>query len=462
MNKTIRNIYLSIINNKQDSLVIFLIMFILCFFINFYGLFYKSSENFDTNINEKVKVSINVENIQSFNEEGLLSFYNENKYEDFDKYFESYKNYFVSFKNKIDNLKQNDDVDTSEVLLKNKVLLKNGSDVNVYSYDEDIFEKENYMIDTGRTFLESEIDQNTNYILVREDVSINHGDYSSYIEVGDIITLIDSSNNEYDFEVIGTFKHNGKANAIKENNIQYVASEIDFILTYKDVAMISSYNNLLSLTAPNIKVNGIDNARTIANRLSNDLNSITIYDGIISKKLECKIETDDSLAKDVSKPVENMKMMILVISVVMIIIMFILLYSLLKFIGSKRRKSFGIFIALGQGKFKTISNFIFEVIIIYSIAFLLSLPLAIKLEEKSFILMNEANLNRQEKIAKISRKEDDIDIFEISEDIIDNYKVEYNANEFVLTYGIGLLAIIISGLNSFVQIVFIKPKELMK
>ena len=76
--------------------------------------------------------------------------------------------------------------------------------------------------------------------------------------------------------------------------------------------------------------------------------------------------------------------------------------------------------------------------------------------------MNEANINRQEKIAKISRKEDDIDIFEISEDIIDNYKVEYNANEFVLTYGIGLLAIIISGLNSFVQIVFIKPKELMK
>ena len=138
------------------------------------------------------------------------------------------------------------------------------------------------------------------------------------------------------------------------------------------------------------------------------------------------------------------------------------MYSLLKFIGGKRRKTFGIFIALGQGKLKTISNFIFEVIIIYSIAFLLSLPLAIKLEEKSFILMNEANINRQKKIAKISRKEDDIDIFEISEDIIDNYKVEYSTNEFVLTYGIGLLAIIISGLNSFVQIVFIKPKELMK
>lgn len=458
----IRNIYLSIKNHKQDSLIIFLIMFLLSFFINFYGLFYKSSDSFDTSINQKVKVGINIDNITSFNNEGLLNFYNENKYEYFDEFFDSYKNYFISFKNKIDNLKQNENVDTSEVLLKNKMLLKNGSDVNVYSFDQDIFEKENFVIEVGRMFLESETDQNTNYILAREDISVNHGDYSSYIETGDIITLIDSSNNEHDFEVIGTFKYNGKTNALKENNGQYSNSETDFILTYKDVVLISSYNNLLSLSNPNIKVKGIDNAQVISNCLSNELNGILISDGKVSKNLECRIEINDSLAIDVSKPIKNMKTIMLVISIIMISIMLILLYSLLKFIGDKRKKNFGIFIALGQSKIKTIINFVFEVIIIYSLAFILSLPFAIKLEEKAFVLMNDANLSRQETIAKISRKEDDIDIFEVSDDIVNNYKVEYKTYDFILTYCIGLMVIIVSGLNSFACISFIKPRELMK
>lgn len=464
MNKTIRNIYLSIINNKQDTIVIFLIMLLLCFFINFYGLFYKSSQNYEESLNEKVIVTINLESTQTLNEDSVLFFFDENKYVDFDKYFDSYKNYFISFKNKIDYLKQNNNVNTSEVLLKNKMTYKNGLEnleANVYSFDSDIFTKENFVINEGRGFFESEIDENTNYILAREDISLSHGDYSSYAEVGDVITLIDSSNNEYDFEVIGTFKYDGKASAIKENNAQYSISETDFILTYKDVAYVSSYDNYLTTTYPNIKVNGIENANVICNRLNNDLNSILIYDGSVSKKIEHKLNIDDSLAEDVSKPLKNMKTIILIISVIMILIMFILLFSLLNFIGDKRRKTFGIFIALGQNKFKTIYSFILEVIIIYSVAFLLSLPLAIKLEDKAFILMNKANLQRQETIAKISRTEDDVDIFEISDDLITNYKICYDTKDFALTYGIGLFVIIISGFNAFIRIAFIKPKELL-
>ncbi len=76
--------------------------------------------------------------------------------------------------------------------------------------------------------------------------------------------------------------------------------------------------------------------------------------------------------------------------------------------------------------------------------------------------MNDANLSRQETIAKISRKEDDVDIFEVSGDIVNNYKVEYKAYDFILTYCIGLMVIIVSGLNSFACISIIKPRELMK
>ena len=454
---------LSIKEHKKDSILIFLIVLILTTFMMIYWVFYLSANKMSQTIKDNVKISIDVDG----------GFLNKTKSEDLSIYLEQqklnynfYLNHIKSLQNIFDTSTTYDGVSSTSSI----TYLSIENDLNssyryVYSYDEDVFINDNYKITNGRTF-----DSNNDGILVNQVISIENedGTYSSP-ELDDIVTFTNSNGDSFSYKIIGFFDYESN-NQVLTNDLLYDIHQTSFMLPIEELYKMSTLDNILYIEQPTIKVTGVDNANKLYSYINSQLNYLRF---VKNEDAELKSDVpvtgyenysasiDDSMAKQLEKPIDNIKILFQIISIFMIIIMFILLSSFILCVLNSRIHDFGIFIALGQSKLKTIINFLREIFIIAIIAFILSIPISNKLTSIISNSMIQSNLKRQERIAIISENQDNMDIFKSTKDAYEDYSLTLNTNDYLYVFGLTTLIILISQVSVLIVITSIKPKQLL-
>ena len=335
----------------------------------------------------------------------------------------------------------------------------------VYSYDENTFINDDYQITEERTF-----DNNNDGILVNQVISIENEDGTySPLELDDIVTFTNSNGDVFSYKIIGFFDYESN-DKVLSNNLMYDIYQTSFILPIDELYKMTTLDNILYIKSSTIKISGVDNANSLYNYIKKELNYLRF---VKNEDAELKsdeplrgyenysVSIDDSMAKQLEKPIDNIKILFQIISIFMIIIMFILLSSFILCVLNSRIHDFGIFIALGQSKLKTIVNFLREIFIIAIIAFILSIPISNKLTSIISNSIINSNLKRQERIAIISDNQDNMDIFKSTKEAYKDYNLALNTNDYLLVFGLTSLIILISQVSVLVVITSIKPKQLL-
>ena len=459
-----RRIFLSIREHKKDTILTFLVIFVLSFFVSFCYTFYVYQEELNESLLDKTIIGVSFNSILSENhsEEWFDDYFIDSKFNDFDKFYSSYKNALNNCFNKTLYLRNFDSILSSNLLIYNNMTYKSiySNDENIseiYNFDKTIFDKEGYVITEGH-YLD---DNDKNSILVSENLGLSNGEYYENVSVGDTVILINSLGEEFYYEIVGIFKQNDSLKKYTSENKQY-GDDFMFMLPYNELINISSIGNDLSLTKPFIQIEGNDNKDKILNYLKNSLNGIVISDDDTNTFIDFYYEVDDELSLKLIKPIENLKKVFKVVTIIIILVLLLLLYNLILYAFDKRKRDFGIFISLGQSKFKTIFEFLFEILIIASLSFVISLPFSYMASEHALDYMAKTNLERQAKISKISGSKEENDIFSISDEVYSAYQIDFDVVNYLIVYTYFLVIIVFSASVSFIKIALIKPKDLLK
>lgn len=467
----IKRTLLSIKEHKKDTILIFLIVLILTTFMMIYWVFYLSAEQMSKSINNKTKVSIEIngrlfkgcEDENKLHE--LFENMHENKNEIEDDHFinclKSYTNYFNNTYNLISGLSKYDYVLENKYVVKADFicLLENDTyknNVTISSFDNGLLE--NYKLINGRYFTQAEIEGGGSSIIVDSDIFLTNNDgITSQVCVGDTIILLNGNNEEKVFEVIGVVKKENANTSFSDTDLY----NNPILLPSIDILSFAGSGNYLRSSNIYVTVEGKENFDNTLSFLQNHLINYKVSCGKESINNSLEYTVDDSLNNSLQVPIQSIKKLFQVISYIMLIVMFILLFSLLIYVSNSRRRDFGIFIAMGQTKAKTIFNFLSEILIISTMAFLISAPISYKIGISISDYMISTNLKVQEKVAKISNYQEDKDIFEISVSVNNEYKLEFNFSSYLIVYGFVLAIILTSCTFSLINISLIKPKELL-
>ena len=127
----------------------------------------------------------------------------------------------------------------------------------------------------------------------------------------------------------------------------------------------------------------------------------------------------------------------------------------------KRKKEFGILIAMGQSKLMTIGDFLFELLLIANLAFALSIPLSVRMTESISHNMINTNIERQKRIAEISFVDKDYEILNEQENLYATYDLRLSNGEYLTLLLMNNGVIIISSAMVMLLIARIKPKDLL-
>lgn len=455
---------LSIKEHKKDSILIFIIVLILTSFMMIYWIFYLSANQMSKTIKDNVKININISGgfIENQKSEEISLYLTQNEL-DYDFYLKHIK----TIQNIYDEILTYEGVNSTSSIMQMPIDNNiNSTYKYIYSYNQDVFDNDNYKIVEGKTF-----DENYDKgILVNSVISKDNGD-GTYIELqlDDLVSFTNSQGEVFTYKIIGFFNHQS-TNNIMIDDLMYDLYETSFILPTDELYKMTTLNNTLYITVPTIKVTGVSNADTLETYLKSSLKKLK-FEKSKAKNMEDQsapvsfenyaLTIDDSLSKQLEKPIDNIKFLFQIISIFMIVIMFVLLSSFILCVLNSRIHDFGIFIALGQSKLKLIFNFIIEIFIIAILAFLLSIPVSLKLTSFISESMISSNLKRQERIAIISENQDNIDIFKTTEEAYKDYKLTLDAKDYLYVFGITSLIIIISQASVLVVITSIKPKQLL-
>lgn len=454
-----KKIFLSIKEHKKDTILIFLIVFVLTIFTTIFYVFYLSSEQMSKSISDNVRVGIKV---TGGSLGGGDADYLNTVFEYYDINYDDYKTYFTNIYNYVERLANYQGVEEYGNVFYIKLLCEKVSSeyIDVANANKRLFDSDLLVVDEGRFFDDNEIEGGSNNILVKKDLTIedNDGNFKT-VEVGDIITLKNGIDDEYEFNVIGIFSKQNDEQILSGTDYYSVGTTY-FILPLNDMVKIATVDNDMNSSDISVSVIGVDNANTVKKYLEDILKDMTIKDKLSLGNHD--ITVDDSMARQLEKPIKTIQILFECISIIMIFIMFVLLCSFLITVINKRLHDFGIFISLGQCKFKTIFSFLIEVFIISSLAFILSTPLSYKVSESVSKQMVEANLKRQQRIATISGDEEQIDIFKATKDAYDDYTLSITSNDVLLIYAYTNLIIVVSSLAALISIAKINPKELLK
>ncbi len=454
---------LSIKEHKKDSILIFLIILILTTFMMVYHLFYLSANKMSQTIKDNVKINIELDG----------GFLQETKSDDLSLYLEQntlnynfYLNHIKRLQKIFDTSTTYDKVSSTSSLL----YLSIENNLNsyykyVYSFNSDAFINDNYQILEGKM-----LDENNNGILINRVVTIENED-GTYTEpkLGDIVTFTNSNGNTFSYEIIGIFDYTNNGQVLT-NDLMYDKTQTSFILPLQQLYEMTTLTNILYIKNPTIKIVGIDNANSLYKYINKELSYLKfIKDDTIAQKSDVPLQgyqnysvsIDDTMAKQLEKPIDNIKILFQIISIFMIVIMFILLSSFILCVLNSRIHDFGIFIALGQSKLKTIINFLREIFIIAIVSFILSIPITNKLTNIISNSLINSNLKRQERIAIISNNQDDIDIFKSTKEAYKDYNLTLNTNDYLYVFSLTSLIILISQTSVLIIVTSIKPKQLL-
>lgn len=410
MKNNLKRNLISIFEHKKDSVLFFIVIFVLSTFMIIYLASYKISNKMSDVIKDNVIIDFTVEegfvNVEDF--KYLQEYLDENKLQ-----FTSYINQLKRLKETIDSL----NIDNSTFYFKANI-----DNYNLKSINKDLFEKDEYYISEGRFFDDYEIKENTYLALAYEDFHYEvNGEYKE-CALNDKIKIADK-----EFEIVGFFKKD-KAYQMLKNNSHY--EDTDLILTSNTLLDIATIDSKLTCPVFSFTVTGVDSFKQVSETLNKALGKIKIKDGFNPYK----VSYDDSMLEKLEKPIATLKLFLQVISIFMAIIMFVLLTSFLLCVISARKNEFNIYMILGQSKLKTSLNFLNEVLLISLLAFILSTPVAYKTSDYLSNSLIDANLQRQRRIAVISKNEEEIDIFTASKKAYEDYTLQLNTSDYALVF----------------------------
>ena len=459
----IKRIFLSIKEHKKDSILIFLIVFALTTFMMIYWVFYLSSEQMSNTIKDNVKIKIEVDG-------GFLEFINTDYLNSYlaqqELSYSFYVNHIKELVNMFDELSYIEGVSSSpaviEINLNNNI---SDSKNYVYSYDEKVFYNDNLVIKEGMNF------GNTydGGILANSYVSIQDEDGNwNPIELDDVVTFTNSNDETFSYKVIGIFDFNDTGDILSSKKL-YNSDSTAYILPIEEIYKITTLEDIINISYPTISVTGYDNSNKVLSCINSFYEKIEFPPAKIDDDNKTTPVTfskyeatrDDSMYQELQKPIRNIKVLFQAISIFMIIIMFVLLCSFILCVLNSRIHDFGIFIALGQSKMKTIFNFLIEILLISFFAYIISIPISFKLANNISEAMVESNLKRQQRIAIISDNEDNIDVFNSTKEAYKEYSLELTAKDYLCVFGISTLIIFISQASALIVITSIKPKKLL-
>ena len=452
-----KRISLSIKEHKKDSILIFIIVLILTTFMMIYWTFYKVSEEFSSSIKDNTKVTITLENKTSLNtyENQLLELFDNHK----EKY-NLYKNQLLYFVNFIDSLSDETKNIESHALLYcefvSNAFSKNYiNNIDVYSGDESLFDDEDFIITQGRYLYDNDI----NKIIVNEDLLMKLNDETlSSLNIGDIVTLTNSNNETFEYEIVGLFKNKSTKTIIDENNL-YDKNTSAILLTKDLINMIDVYDSP-QLTKGIVTLVGEQYSNVLINFLNSNYKSITISGDGVEYEMSYSLTYDNSLITKLNKPINNLTKLFQSASIITILIMFLLLFNFLNLIVYKRKHDMAIFISIGQSKIRTMFNFFLEILLISNLVFILSIPIGNKIASSNTENMIISNINKQELMAEIAGNES-IDELEISKMAYKDYNLEIDLNTCLIVYISSITIVFISSIYSLIKISLISPKELL-
>ncbi len=459
MKNNFKRIISSIVNHKKDSLLIFGLVFILASFVMIYWLFYFSCSSLVSSINDKASISASLheDSLNGQGEEALREILLENKISLNDNIFDSYKDYYYKTLDNVLALKSDEKVISSSVLIKGNFRIYQNNDsalrYDVIGFDEDTFNKEGFTLTKGN-FISKH-----NEIMVSEDFFIVDGNSNNYLDVGSYVYIKNANDEVREYEVVGLYKKERDSNSFNED-VLYSSQEI--MMDNYEIIDFAYMDDCLGISNILLKVRGYDYSNKLINELKRTLNVIKIGDDNNYLYPLFNAEINNTMASELISPVKSMKNLFQIIAVIMIVIMMLLLCNFMFYIVNKRRKELAIFMALGQSRIEVIRSFLLEVIIIFTISFILASPFAYLVGKNISNDMLRSNLDMQNRIANISLSEQSLEISSIGQDVVSEYNLSLNLLDYLLVYLSSGLLIVISSSLAINALCKIRLKELLK
>ena len=459
MKNNLRRIFKSIINHKKDSLLIFSLVFILASFVMIYWLFYFSCSTLVSSINDKATISavLKESNLSDRDETNLNNTFKENKIVLNDSVFSIYKDYYSRVLDGANKLKDDENIIKSSVAIKGNFKIYQNNDnvtkTSVIGFDEDAFKDDGYTLTRGN------FPSKDNEIIVDEDFFIYEEENSYYLDVGSFVYMKNSKDEVREYEVVGLYKKDTDSNSFNENMLY---SNIEVMMSNEEIIDFAYMDDCLGLSSIILKIRGLDYSNKILSELKRSLNVIKIGTDYNFIYPEFSMEVDNTIANELIAPVRSMKNLFQIIAVIMIVIMMILLCNFMFYIVNKRRKELAIFMALGERRIEVIRKFLLEVVIIFTISFILACPFSYLIGKNISGDMLKSNLSMQNRIASISGGEDAKEISSISEEVTSEYNLSLGALDYLLVYASCGVLIVLSSSLAINSLCRIKLKELLK
>lgn len=414
-----KNIFLSIINRKKDSIALIAIFsFLIAIVLVFYG-FSQSSENLTKRIDANVEITLEAKMSLPL---------------DVDDKTYMYK---VQLWKKASDELQSDTWHSSSILSAKLLLLGFEERIEIYSYD-DCFLAEGNRIIQGRTI------ENRNEILVKDDFVFNN----RAMMVGDVVELINSNGEKVVLEVVGKFKSPEKQSPL-DNDKLYFLDNIDFIMDENQLLAFADLQDELSVSKMLNYIYGLDNKVLFEEQLDSLLNEF--------EQGEYIIEVDDELANKLKAPIDNTTSLYQVLAVIFFVLIGLLLTYMLFFLVKSRLREYAIWLALGQNKFSVIIKFWFEIATLLSIAFLLCIPSSKLIFEQINQTMISSNQKLQTQILRLTDSDDKMPMVES-----DAYLANLDIHDHLIIYGFLLVITFIVSFVAFIPVISKRPVKLLK
>lgn len=459
MKNNLRRILNSIINHKKDSLLIFGLVFILASFVMIYWLFYFSCSTLVSSINDKTTISAILKEgaLNGKDESSLNSIFSENKISLNDSVFNLYKDYYSKVLDDVTKLNDDENVLKSSIAIKSSFKIFQNVDslvkTSVVGFDEEGFN------DDGYTLIMGNFPSKDNEIIVDEDFFVYEDEHNYYLDVGCFAYMKNSKGDIREYEVVGIYKKDSDSNSFNENMLY---SNVEVMMSNTEIIDFAYMDDCLGISSIILKIRGLDYSNKLVNELKRSLNVIKIGNDNNFIYPEFALEVDDTIANELIAPVRSMKNLFQVIAVIMIVIMMILLCNFMFYIVNKRRKELAIFMALGEKRIEVIRKFLLEVVVIYTISFILACPFSYLIGKNISNDMLKSNLSMQNRIATIANGEDAKEISSISEEVTNEYNLSLGALDYLLVYASCGILIVLSSSLAINSLCRIKLKELLK
>lgn len=456
MKNSFKRIINSIFNHKKDSLLIFGLVFVLVSFVMIYWLFYLSCSALTSSINDKATISaiLRETELNGQTQEGLNTLFKSASLS-LDNNYDSYKSYYQSVLDNVNILKDDESVIRSSVCIKAdfKIYLDNEVDsiTSVIGYDEQSFD------DDGLILVSGDYIKNDNQIMFSEDYCISEENVCNFVGVGNYVNIKNSNGDVREYEVVGIFKYNDSV--LRDNGIY---SNQEVIMSNDEIIDLAYKDDCLGISDIVFKGRGLDYSNKLISELKRVLGVIKI--GSDNKYIypSFELEVNNKIANSLIAPVKSMKNLFQIIALIMIVIMMLLLCNFMFYIVNKRRREFAIFMALGEKRILVIRQFLLEVVIIFTVSFMLASPFAYMIGKNISGDMLKSNLDTQERIANISLGEEASEISSISNEVTSDYDLSLGVVDYLTVYMSCGILIVLSSSLSINALCRIKLKELLK